>query len=65
MPVSNNSTRLKCRGWSSDLDEKYDSGGRRYRSHSMHHDAQRAMVGVPVKGMSVRHLDNRQQRKQN
>jgi hypothetical protein len=44
MPVSDDGARLKGRGWSPHLDEKYDCRGRRYRSHSMHCDAQRAMV---------------------
>ena len=44
MPVSNNRARLKGRGRSPHLDEKYDYRDCRYRSHSVHYDAQRAMV---------------------
>lgn len=47
-----------------DLDQHDDDGCDRDRRSRVHHNAERAMVGVVFDGMDVRHLDHCQQRQQ-
>ena len=55
-----------CKHWggSLDLDQHDHRGHDRDGRSRVHHDAQRAMVGVAVERMHVRHLDHGQQRQQ-
>jgi hypothetical protein len=52
--------------WRARLDLNQDNDGSRncHGRCRMHHDAQRAVIGVGVERMYVRHLDHRQQRQQ-
>ena len=64
MPVADDSARFENRGRR--FDPNQDDHGSRYRNGrgGVHDDAQRAMIGVALDGMDVRHLDDSQQRKQ-
>lgn len=64
MPVADYPARPKYRGRGLDLDQD-DHGGRCCNGRGcVHDDAQRAVVGVALNGMYVRHLDDGQQREQ-
>ena len=64
VPVTNDRSRFEHRRRRFDLD--HDDHGSRHRNGRgcVHDDAQRAMIGVALDGMDVRHLDDSQQRKQ-
>jgi hypothetical protein len=64
MPGTYDPARFKDRGGRSYLDEDDDGSSDCDRSHCVHDDAQRAMVGVAFEGMNVRDLDYGQQRQQ-
>lgn len=62
MPVPDDRLRRKNLGGSLDLDQ-YDYGGcDRHGRCGVHHDTQRAMVGIIADRMHVRYLDRSQQR---
>jgi len=63
MPVAHDRARLEYRRRRFNLDQ--NDHGSRYRNGRgcVHDDAQRAMVGVALNGMDVRHLNDGQQRK--
>ncbi len=65
MPVADDRPRFENRGRRFDLDQDDDCSRYRNRRGGVHDDAQRAMVGVALNGMDVRHLDYGQQRKKN
>ncbi len=64
MPVADDSVRLKNRGGDLDLDQddhgRADRDGRR----GVHHNAERAVIGIGVHRMDVSHLDYCEQRQQ-
>jgi hypothetical protein len=64
MPVADIRARLNNRRGSSHFDQDNRSRHHRNRRSRVHRDAQRAMVGIPVQRMHVRHLDHGQQRQQ-
>ena len=65
MPITGDRSRLKNRSAGLDLDQNYCGSGNRYGRGRVHHDAERAMIGIGFHRMHVRHLDKSQQRKQN
>jgi hypothetical protein len=64
MPVPDDRLRRKNRGGALDLDQHNHGGRDRDGCGGVHHDAQRAMVGIAVERMHVRYLDHGQQRQQ-
>lgn len=64
MPVSDNSLWLKNRGGGLDLYQQDHRGYDRNRRRRMHGNAERAVVGIAVKRMHVRHLHHGKQRQQ-
>ena len=62
--MSHNGARFDDRRRGTHLNKEDDSGGHRGRRRGMHHDTQRAMIGVAYLGMGVSYLDDRQQRQQ-
>ncbi len=64
MPVANHRTRLIHRRRSLYLSQHHHGSRNRDRRSRMHHDAQRAMVGIALQHMRVRHLHHGQQRHQ-
>lgn len=64
MPVPDDRTRLSNRFWGSDSDQDHDGRGNRNRRRGVHRNAQRAMVGIVVQRMNVRHLDQGHHRQQ-
>jgi len=64
MPVTGNRLRLKNRGGGPDLDQHDHGRSDGYGRCRVHHDAQRATVGIGVHLVNVRHLDHGQQRQQ-
>jgi len=64
MPETYDRPRFKNRGHCFDLDQ-HDHGSRHRNGRGcVHDDAQRAMVGVALDRVEVRHLDDGQQRQQ-
>jgi hypothetical protein len=62
--VADDRERFKNRGRSLNLNQ-HDHGSRdRDRRRCVHYDAQRAVVGIALERMHVRHLDHGQQRQQ-
>lgn len=64
MPVPGDWAGLKNRRGALNLDQNNHGGRDRHRRRRMHHDAQRAVVGIGVKLVHVRDLRDGQQRKQ-
>lgn len=64
MPVAKDRTRVQHRRLCPDLDEKDRRDSHGDGRHSVHSDAQRAMVCLGLQGMDVRDLENRNQRQQ-
>lgn len=64
MPVADDRERLKNRGRGLNLDQYDNSSRHRDRRCSMHHNAERAVVGIAFERVHVRHLDHGQQRQQ-
>jgi hypothetical protein len=58
VPVPDYRVRLDNRRGASEYDQDYDSRGNPNRSRRMHRNAERAVVGVALQGMYVRHLDH-------
>lgn len=65
LPEAGNRVRLKNRCGGLKLDQDDNGGGYGDGRCRVHHDAERAMVGVAIDGMDVRHLNDGQQRQQN
>ncbi len=61
MPVPGDRAGLKNRRSALDLDQNYYCGRDRHRRRRMHHDAQRAVVGIGVYLVHVRDLRHGQQ----
>jgi hypothetical protein len=64
MPHSNYGSRIENRNRCSDLHQDDNRCRHLYRSHGVHHDAQRTVVGIIVERVHVRYLDHGQQRQQ-
>jgi hypothetical protein len=64
MPVTGDCVRFKYRGRTLDLDQHHHGSGHRNGRRRMHRNAQRAMVGIGVYRVDVRHLDYSQQAQQ-
>ena len=64
VPIPDDRARLDNRLGGADSDQDYDSRGNRNRHRGVHRNAQRAMVGIAVQSMYVRHLDHGHHRQQ-
>jgi hypothetical protein len=64
MPVASGRARLGNRRRGPDSDQDDRCRQHRNRRSSVHRDAQRAMVGILVQRVYVRHLNHSQQRQQ-
>jgi hypothetical protein len=64
MPVADNRARLGNRCGTPHSDQDNRSRHHRNRRSRVHRNAQRAMVGVALQWMHVRHLDHGQKRQQ-
>ena len=64
MPVANHRSRLKHRHLGLDLHQHHCGSRNHDRRSRVHHDAQRAVVGIALQRMHVRHLRHSQQRHQ-
>ena len=64
MPVADSRARLKNRRRSLNLHQHHHGNRNRDGRRRVHHDAQRAVVGIALQRMHVRHLHHGQQRHQ-
>ena len=64
MPVADDRARLDERGGAAEFDQDDDDGDHGHRRGRLHGDAQRAVVGIRLRGMHMRHLNHDQQRHQ-
>jgi len=64
MPVAGDGARFDNRRWRPHTDQNDRCRHHRNRRRRVHCDAQRAMVGIALQGMHVRHLDQDQKHQQ-